>query len=137
MPLEDDESLRTLLKKTRTIAVVGASDKPWRDSNSIASFLMERGYTVFPVNPGHAEILGVRCYPDLKSIPEAIDMVDVFRRPEAVPAVVDDAIAANAKSLWLQLGVIHEEAARKAEEHGLSVVMDRCIAIEHRRLFRR
>ncbi len=135
MPLEDDKAIYALLKSAKTIAVVGASDKPWRDSNSIASFLIQKGYTVFPVNPYHTEILGLPCYPDLRSIPTPIDLVDVFRTPDAVPQIVEDAIAVKAKSLWLQFGVIHEAAARKAEDHGLQVVMDHCIAVDYRRLF--
>lgn len=135
MPLEDDKAIRTVLKSARTIAVVGASDKPWRDSNSIVSFLIQQGYTVFPVNPNHSEILGLPCYPDLRAIPKLIDIVDVFRTSEAVPAIVEEAIAVKAKGIWLQLGVIHQDAARKAESHGLQVVMNHCIAVDHRRLF--
>lgn len=136
MPLEDDRQIETLLRKTRTIAVVGASPKPWRDSGSIAQFLAARGYTVYPVNPAYQEVLGMKCYPTIKSIGSKIDIVDIFRRPEEVLPIIEEAIAVGAKSVWMQLGVINDEAAKRAEEGGLSVVMDRCIAIEHRRLIR-
>lgn len=134
MPIENDRKIRALLETARTIAVVGASNKPWRDSNTIASFLIEQGYAVFPVNPNYQEILGLPCYPDLAAIPDPVDIVDVFRTPEAVPQIVEEAISIKAKALWLQLGVIHEDAARKAEEHGLQVVMDHCILVDYRRL---
>jgi uncharacterized protein len=114
--------------------VIGASPKPWRDSGAIAEFLMKKGYTVFPVNPKYEEIFGAKCYPDLKSIPEKIDMVDIFRNPDTVEPVIDEAIAIGAKSVWMQLGVINEAAATKAEKAGIKVVMNRCIAIEHRAL---
>jgi len=132
----DDAGLRELLSSAATIAVVGASPKPWRDSGSIAQFLAGKGYRVYPVNPKYEEVLGLKCFPDLKSVPEKIDIVDVFRRPGEVDAVVDEAIAVGAKSVWLQLGVINEVAAAKAESAGLKVVMDRCIAVEHRALMR-
>jgi uncharacterized protein len=136
MPLEDDRQIETMLRTTKTIAVVGASPKPWRDSGSIAQFLVARGYRVYPVNPSYKEVLGMKCFPDLKSIGAQIDMVDVFRNPEEVLPIIEEALAVGAKSVWMQLGVINEEAAKRAEEGGLSVVMDRCIAIEHRRLIR-
>jgi len=134
--ISDDTGLRELLASASTIAVVGASPKPWRDSGSIAQYLAGKGYRVYPVNPKYREVLGMHCYPDLKSVPAKIDIVDVFRRPEEVETVVEEAIAVGAKALWLQLGVVNEEAAAKAEAAGLKVVMDRCIAIEHRALMR-
>lgn len=134
MPIEDAERIRTILKESRTIAVVGASDDPGRDSHSIMKFLLDRGYTVHPVNPKYAEVLGRTCYPNLGAVPEPIDIVDVFRRPEAVPEIVDEALQIRAKVLWLQFNVVHEEAAARAEANGLDVIMDRCIAVEHRRL---
>ena len=134
MRVENDMEIRDILASTRTIAVVGASDKPWRDSNDIMRYLLSCNYNVIPVNPGHRTILEKRCYPSLRDIPEHVDMVDVFRRPEAVPAIVEDALAIKAGTLWLQLGVIHEAAAAKAERGGLNVIMDRCIAVDHRRL---
>lgn len=134
MPIEDDAAIRKILETSRTIAVVGASENPNRDSNSIMRFLMNRGYDVYPVNPQYERVLGRKCFPDMASVPVPIDIVDVFRTPEAVPAIVDEAIAVKAKVLWLQFGVIHEEAARKAEQNGIQVLMDHCIAVDHRRL---
>jgi predicted CoA-binding protein len=136
MPIDDDEIIRKILKDAKTIAVVGASTKPWRDSNSIMSFLMMAGYTVYPVNPKYKEVLGVECFPNLKVVPDKIDIVDVFRRSEAVGEIAKEAVAVKARTLWMQFGVIHEEAAKVAEQAGLNVVMDRCILVEHRRLLR-
>ncbi len=136
MPIEDDRIIKEILAAAKTIAVVGASSKPWRDSHRIAQYLKDQGYSVIPVNPTYESIDGEKCYPDLKSVAVAIDIVDVFRNPDAVDAVVDDAIAAKAKIVWLQLGVINEGAAQKAERAGLKVVMDHCIAIDHSRLVR-
>ncbi len=116
----------------KTIAVVGASPKPWRDSGSIAEFLSRKGYTVFPVNPKYHEVLGMPCFPDLAAVPEKIDIVDIFRNPDEVEPVVDEAIAVGARCVWMQLGVINKHAAEKAEAAGLDVVMDKCIAVEHR-----
>ncbi|MDP1677792.1 MAG: CoA-binding protein [Bacteroidota bacterium] len=134
--LTKDEELKKLLTETKTIAVVGASPKPWRDSGAIAEFLSRKGYKVFPVNPQYQEVLGMKCYPDLKSIPEKIDLVDIFRNPGEVGPVIDEAISIGAKSVWMQLGVVNENAATNAEEAGLSVVMDRCISIEYNALMR-
>ncbi len=134
--LSKDEDLKKLLTETKSIAVVGASPKPWRDSGAIAEFLSRKGYKVFPVNPQYQEILGMKCYPDLKSIPEKIDLVDIFRKPEEVGPIIDEAIAVGAKSIWMQLGVVNNDAAANAEKAGLSVVMDRCIAVELRALMR-
>lgn len=134
--LNTDKDLVKLLTTTKTIAVVGASPKPWRDSGEILMFLRRKGYTVYPVNPRYKEVHSMKCYPDLKSIPEKIHMVDIFRNPDEVEPVIDEAIAVGAKSIWMQLGVINETAAEKAEKAGLDVVMDRCIAIEHRALMR-
>ncbi|MBI3580416.1 MAG: CoA-binding protein [Ignavibacteriales bacterium] len=136
MPIENDDILKNILKTSKTIAVVGASPKPWRDSGSIAQFLMKKGYKVFPVNPKYREVLGEVCYPDLKSVPEKIDIVDVFRNSDAVDGIVSEAIEIGAKSVWMQLDVVNPEAAQRAEQAGLQVVMDRCIAVEHRRLIR-
>ena len=132
--LTTDNEIKSLLTESKTIAVVGASPKPWRDSGAIAEFLIKKGYTVFPVNPKYEEILGMKSYPDLKSIPFKIDIVDIFRNPDDVLPVIDEAIAVGAKSIWMQLGVVNEAAAKKAEHAGLRVVMDRCIAIEYRAL---
>lgn len=136
MPIEQDDVLQFLLRSTRTIAVIGASPKPWRDSGSIAHFLVKAGYSVIPVNPNYEEVLGMKCYPDLKSVPGPVDMADIFRNPDEVMPVIDEAIAKGVKSVWMQLGVVNQEAARRAEEAGLQVVMDRCIAVEYRRLMR-
>ncbi|HEY2387246.1 MAG TPA: CoA-binding protein [Candidatus Binatia bacterium] len=133
-----DEAIRAILASPRTVAVVGCSPDPARDSHSIARLWRERGHRIIPVNPGAETILGERCHPSLlalQAIGERVDVVDVFRRPDAVPALVDDAIAIGAPILWLQLGVIHVEAARRAQAAGLTVVMDRCPAIEYPRLF--
>lgn len=130
----DDSEIRKILSTPRKIAVVGCSPKPYRDSHRIAELLMSRGHQVIPVNPGHRTILDVPCYPNLLSIPEQIEMVDVFRRSEYLPEIVEQAIQAGAKIFWTQLGVWHEEAALRAQEAGVLVVMDRCPAIEYRRL---
>lgn len=135
MIINDDAGIRRILENHKVIAVVGLSPKEDRPSNRVARFLMARGYTVIPVNPGQREILGQVCYPDLKSIPVKVDMVDVFRNADDVPPIAEDAIDIGAKSLWLQLGVINEAAAATASAAGLDVVMDRCPAIEHPRLF--
>lgn len=126
-----NDPFEPLLRQTRTIAVVGISDNPSRDSYRVARYLQQAGYTLYAVNPTIDSVLGLKCYPDLASLPEAVDLVDVFRRPDALPEIVDDAIASGAKALWLQFGVIHEPAAQKAREAGLQVVMDRCIKIDH------
>lgn len=126
-----NDPFEPLLRQTRTIAVVGISDNPSRDSYRVARYLQTAGYTLYAVNPTLDSVLGLKAYPDLQSLPEAVDLVDVFRRPDALPEIVDDAIAAGAKALWLQFGVIHEPSAQKARDAGLKVVMDRCIKIDH------
>ena len=118
----------------KTIAVVSFSPKPERPSHYVAMYLKENGYTIIPVNPGHNEIAGITCYPDLKSIPKSIDVVDIFRRSEFVPAIVDSAISMGVKAIWMQDHVIHEEAAQKAEDAGLMVVMNDCMLRQHRLL---
>ena len=120
-----------ILENSRTIAVVGASSNPKRDSNRIFKYLLGAGYTVIPVNPGETEVLGRKAYPDLKSVPVKVDTVDIFRKPEAVPDIVEQAIAIGARAVWMQLGIRHAAAARKAREAGLAVVQDRCIYVEH------
>jgi predicted CoA-binding protein len=134
MPIENAETIRKILAETKTIAVMGASPKPGRDSGTIAQFLIEKGYTVIPVNPLYKEVLGLTCYPDLKSIPQRVDLVDIFRRSEEVAPIVEEAIGIGAKFVWMQLGVVNPGAAARAERAGLKVVMDRCIAIEYRHL---
>lgn len=120
----DRKGLRRLLRETRSIAVVGCSPRPDRDSHQIAKYMMEEGYEVFPVHPAHEEILGVRAYPDLNSLPGPVDMVNVFRRPDALPEVVDQAIAIGAKSLWTQEGVVHPESTHRALAAGITIVVD-------------
>ena len=136
MPLTSDAEIKDLLSNTRTIAMIGASDKPDRASNGVMLFLQEQGYRVIPVNPGIGgeQIHGEHVWPRLDEVGVDIDMVDIFRNSEAAADAVDDAIAAGAKSVWMQLGVINEAAAAKAEAAGLKVVMDRCPKIEIPRL---
>jgi predicted CoA-binding protein len=136
MPLERDEDIRELLTKARTIAMVGASDRPDRASNRVMKFLQGQGYRVIPVNPQITgeHIHGEYVWRELAQIGEPIDIVDIFRRSEAAGEAVDAAIAVGAKAVWMQLGVINEEAAARAEAAGLTVVMDRCPAIEIPRL---
>ncbi len=123
------------LRESKTIAVVGMSPRPDRPSHYVAKYLMEQGYKIIPVNPAVDEVLGMKSYPNLVSIPDEIDMVDIFRRSSQVPPVVDDAIAAGARFIWMQDGVIHEEAAEKARAAGLSVVMDNCTLRQHTRIY--
>ena len=123
-----------ILKTARTIAVVGLSPKRYRPSYGVAEYLQKAGYRVIPVNPRESELLGERCYPDLEAIPEAVDIVDIFRRSEFVPEIVEAAIRKGAKVIWMQEGVVHEDAARRAQAAGLEVVMDRCILKDHRRM---
>jgi predicted CoA-binding protein len=118
----------------KTIAVVGISYNPERPSNFVAKFLEEHGYSIIPVNPNLTEWDGKKCYPDLLSIPVKVDVVDIFRRPEAIPSIVDEAIAIKAKAVWMQEGIVNEEAAVKAHEAGLEVVMDRCMKKEYLKL---
>ena len=129
-----DGEIKEILKNAKNIAVVGLSDKPGRDSHRVAAYLKGRGYKIFPVNPTIEETLGEKSYPRLEDIPEPIDVVDIFRAPERVPPIVESAIAIGAKVVWMQLGVVNEEAAERARDEGLTVVMDRCMMQEHRRL---
>ena len=123
-----------ILRNARTIAVVGLSGKRFRPSYGVAEYMQRSGYRIIPVNPQEHEVLGEACYPDLDSVPDEIDIVDIFRRSEFVPEIVDAAIRKGAKVIWMQEGVIHEDAARRAMAAGLAVVMDRCILKDHRRL---
>ncbi len=131
-----DERLREILGAARNIAVVGLSDKPERDSNEVARYLKSVGYRIVPVNPMLSEVLGERAYPSLEAIPPdvRIDLVDVFRRSEEVPPIVDQAIARKVPVVWMQLGVRNAEAAKKARQHGLTAIEDLCIMVSHRRL---
>jgi len=132
---DDISSLRRILRGTRTVAVVGLSAEWHRPSHFVAKYLQQHGYRVIPVNPRYPEILGERCYASLSDIPEPVDMVDVFRRTEDVLPIAQQAVALGAKCLWQQIGVKNVEADRLAREAGLDSVMDRCVKIEHARLF--
>ena len=123
-----------LLKNSRTIAVVGLSSRRMRPSYGVSEYMQRAGYRIIPVNPHESEVLGEKAYARLEDVPEPIDIVDVFRRPEFVPDVVDSAICIGAKAVWMQEGVVNETAAEKARQAGLAVVMDRCILKEHSRL---
>jgi len=125
---------KEILNSSRVVAVVGLSPKPDRPSYGVANYLKENGYKIIPVNPNAREILGEVCYPDLVSIPEPVDVVDIFRRSEEVVSIVEEAIKIGAKAVWMQEGVINEEAAARAERAGLQVVMDRCMLKEHRKI---
>ena len=135
MAVDDIPSLRGILQRCRRIAVVGLSANWYRPSYFAARYMQDHGYQIIPVNPAYDEVLGEPCYPDLASIPGPVDMVDVFRRSEDVPALVDAAIASGAGVLWMQIGVTNQDAAEQAEAAGMQVVMDRCVKIEHGRLF--
>lgn len=130
-----NQNIPDILRKYRKIAVVGVSDKPYRDSHIVARFMMNQGYEVFPVNPNLNSVLGVKCYPSLSEIPEKVELVDIFRRPEVVEPIVDEAIRIGARAVWMQLGVVNEPAARKALDAGLEVVMDHCWKIEFMNYF--
>ncbi|MBI4756413.1 MAG: CoA-binding protein [Betaproteobacteria bacterium] len=133
--MDDIAGLRRILTRHRTLAVVGLSAQWYRPSYFAAKYMLEHGYRIIPVNPRYDEILGQKCYPRLRDIPEPVGIVDCFRRAEEIPAIAVDAIAIGARVLWMQLGVISDEAARQAQAAGLEVVMDRCVKIEHARLF--
>jgi predicted CoA-binding protein len=133
--MTDINTLRRILNEYKRVAVVGLSADWSRPSNFAAKYMLDHGFEMIPVNPRYDEILGQKCYPDLKSIPGPVDIVDLFQRAERVPLFVDDAIEIGAKVLWMQLGIINQEAADKAENAGLEVVMNRCIKIEYARLF--
>jgi predicted CoA-binding protein len=132
--LNSPEVIKDIIANSKVIAVVGLSDRPERPSFDVALYLKGHGYRIIPVNPKKDEILKEKSYPDLQSVPESIDVVDVFRRSEFVEPIVDEAIAIGAKVVWLQEGVINENAAKKALDAGLQVVMDRCMKKEHQRL---
>ncbi len=129
------KQIRTLLEESSVIAIVGLSPKTARPSNMVARYLIEAGYTVIPVNPGHDQILGLTCYPSLAAIPGSIDIVDIFRKSEEVEPVVREAIATDCKAVWMQQGIINHQAAAIAESSGKMVIMDRCIKIDHADFF--
>jgi len=132
---DDIETLRRILKENHTIAVVGLSANWYRPSYFAAKYLQDHGYRIIPVNPAYEEVLGEKCYPTLLDIPDNVDVVDIFRKPEDVPPIVENAIKIGAKVVWMQLGIVNEEAAKRAREAGLEVIMNRCMKIEHARLF--
>ena len=132
---DDIQTLRRILRENRVIAVVGLSANWYRPSYFAAKYMMEHGYTIVPVNPAYQEVLGQKCYASLRDIPSKVDIVDCFRKTEEIGPIAADAIAIGARVLWQQLGVRNQEAARSAEAAGLDAVMDRCVKIEHARLF--
>ena len=132
----NDAEIKKLLQEAKTIAVVGLSNSPLRASFGVARFLQRQGYRILPVNPNENEVLGERAYATVSEVPERVDIVNVFRRSEFVPAVVDDALQKGTRCIWMQEGVVNEAAAEKAEAAGVSVVMDRCILKEMGRLLR-
>jgi len=134
-PLQNapDEEVRRILAAARTVAVVGISDNPERDSYRVAAYLKEHGYRVVPVNPKLDAVLGEKAYPNLAAIPFSVDVVDIFRKPEAIPEVVDEAIRTRAKVVWMQEGLAHNASADRARAAGLEVVMSKCIMKEHRK----
>ena len=133
--MEDIPTLRRILKESRVIAMVGLSANWYRPSFFAAKYMLDHGYRVIPVNPSYQEVLGQKCYPALRDIPEQVDLVDCFRKSEEIMPLAEDAIAIGAKALWMQIGVINEAAAAKARAAGLDVVINRCVKIEYARLF--
>ncbi len=133
--MDDSDEIRRILRRSKTIAVVGLSAQWHRPSYFAAKYMQEHGYRVIPVNPGYEEILGEKCYKSLRDIPEKVDIVDCFRKSAEIPAIADDAIAIGARVLWMQLGVENGDARKKAEAAGLEVVENRCVKIEHGRFF--
>ncbi len=134
-PMSDINTLRRVLRESRTLAIVGLSADWFRPSYFAAKYMQEHGYRIIPVNPKYDTIFGDKCYPSLSAIPEPVDLVDVFRKPADAPAIAREAVAIGAKTLWLQIGVINDEAVKIAQDAGLTVVMDRCVKIEYARLF--
>ena len=135
MPIVDDiAGLRRILMRSRTLAVVGLSAQWYRPSYFAAKYMQDHGYRIIPVNPKYAEVLGEKSYPDLRSIPQPVDLVDCFRKAPEIPAIADEAIAIGAKVLWMQLGIVNDQAAQRADAAGLDVVMNRCVKIEHARI---
>ena len=133
MEFSGQQAIKQILDECRTIAVVGLSSNPWRASNSVAEYMRRQGYKVIPVNPNEQQVFGEKAYASLADVPDKIDLVDIFRRSEEAGRAVDDAIRVGAKAVWLQEGVIDEAAARRAQEAGLLVVMNRCWLKEHMR----
>lgn len=134
--MTEEDTIREILSRAQTVAVVGCSRDPAKDAHTVPKYLQEHGYRIVPVNPFADEILGEKVYARLQDVPFPIDAVNVFRPSEDVPAVVDDALETDAKAIWLQLGIRHDEAAAKAREAGRTVVQDRCMRVEHQRVAR-
>ena len=132
----NDATIRELLHTAKSIAVVGLSSNPWRASFGVSKYMQAQGYRIIPVNPNEVKVLGEQAFPSLAAVPGGVDIVNIFRRSEFIPEIVDAAIAKGARCVWMQQGIIHTEAAGKAEKAGLLIVMDRCIGMEHRRLLR-
>jgi predicted CoA-binding protein len=130
------DQIKEILQRAKTIAVVGLSDNPLRPSHGVSAYMQSQGYRIIPVNPECEEVLGEKSYPSLLDVPEKVDIVNVFRRSEFVPPVVDQAIRIKAPAIWMQEGVVHEAAAQKARQAGIFVVMDSCILVEHRKISR-
>ena len=134
--MTENERIKDVLKRSRTIAVVGLSSNPMRASYGVSAYMQAQGYRIIPVNPQEEYVLAEKAYPSLLDIPDKVDIVNVFRRPEFVPEVVDQAIQINAPAIWMQEEVIHEKAAEKARRAGIFVVMDKCILKEHQNISR-
>jgi uncharacterized protein len=132
LPAIASDPIGDLLKKAKTIAVVGLSNKPLRPSHGVSLYMQQQGYRIIPVNPNIQTVLGEKAYPSLKDVPDKIDIVNVFRRSEFVPEIVEQAIALKVPAVWMQEEIVHEPAAKKARQAGILVVMDRCILKEHR-----
>jgi len=131
----DDDNLKRILRESRTIAIVGLSDNPLRDSNIVARFLMRKGYRIIPVNPHHKEILGLPSSPDLVSVREPVDIVDIFRKQDDVPGVVDESLKIKPGAIWLQLGLVHNLSSVRAKSLGIDFIQSKCIKLEYSRLF--
>ncbi|MEM3396550.1 MAG: CoA-binding protein [Thermoplasmata archaeon] len=127
-----DTEIDEILANYNVVAIVGVSDKPDRDSYIVAKYLHEHGYKIIPVNPNINSLFGIKAYPSLSEVPEAVEIVDIFRKPETVPEIVEEAIKKGAKVIWMQKGIVHNVAAETARKHGLKVVMDRCLMVEHK-----
>jgi predicted CoA-binding protein len=132
----DDPEIKEILDKYSHIAIIGLSSNEEKPSYQVAKYLMEHNYSIYPVNPKYEEILGVKCYPNLSVIPDPIEIVDIFRKPSAVPEIVEDAIKCGARVIWMQLGIVNNQAAQRAKEAGLKVVMSKCMMVEHKRLIK-
>jgi predicted CoA-binding protein len=130
-----NSNIEQIFKESKTIAIIGLSNSPTKDSYRVGSYLQKKGFTLYPVNPKYKSILDIKCYPDIQSIPDQIDIVDIFRNPEYVLPIVKEAVEIGVKTIWMQLGVINNEAADYALDAGVNVVMNRCIKVEHRRIY--